>query len=187
MELKKVLKLLAVILLAVVTLVLFPFIGILALYCLPVILLIFLVKYVFWDNQGVFKPNIDSEKIWAQTVSLAPILGNWLKNIAAAAALAVTLVIAIYFGCIGFLKQQRTKTYLSNAENLIETYRRTNSRTPQTLEEIYRKNPLAKNEFSDSWGREFVYIKSAYDKYQLSSVGADGVANTNDDITNALK
>lgn len=74
---------------------------------------------------------------------------------------------------------------------MLELYREVASEYPNTLSNLARpfhgRGPLVAPDyvFDDAWGRPFVYHVAAGpngSRYELLSVGRDGVAGTSDDV-----
>ena len=71
---------------------------------------------------------------------------------------------------------QHTVLELNIAAASIEQFRQQHRRLPRSLSEMEGKS------FVDAWGREFVFQPENTEGLVLFSKGADGVADTNDDV-----
>ena len=83
-----------------------------------------------------------------------------------------------------------TKTKMTQLQGFIEDYRRHHSRVPDSLADLTQ--PSEKNlgeayiddyeKLRDAWENEFLYSKTGSQKYEIRSLGADGVeGGENDD------
>ncbi|MFU8804938.1 MAG: type II secretion system protein GspG [Bradymonadaceae bacterium] len=107
----------------------------------------------------------------------------------------VITIMASIMGVVGFfvfgaLDQANAKTAgleIGQLEGLVNTYylMSTPRRLPDRLEELTTgPSPLTKEVPLDPWGNEYVYIKHSNRDFTIFSPGADGIPNTEDDITN---
>ncbi|MBM3984213.1 MAG: type II secretion system protein GspG [Planctomycetes bacterium] len=97
--------------------------------------------------------------------------------------LLLTLVAPRFFGQQREAQVTITKAKMSQLKLPIESYRRHHSKLPESLEALLE--PAEKNfndpyvesedELKDAWGNFFQYEKLSSSKYDIISLGADGV------------
>ena len=79
-------------------------------------------------------------------------------------------------------KKDLTAVNLKTVENSVVSFMGSEGRTPADLRELQRFQPIA-TAYLDSWGREIRYERISDSGFRLTSAGADGAFDTDDDIT----
>lgn len=99
-----------------------------------------------------------------------------------------TVVVVNFSGSSDEARRTGTLTSINSISQAAEIYRMKTGRVPKSLEDltvgINDDPPLLKaGSLVDSWGTPFDY-KAEGKTYVIRSAGADGVLNTDDDLTN---
>jgi general secretion pathway protein G len=97
--------------------------------------------------------------------------------------LIATLIVPGVMNRFAEAKVTATKTKITQIKALVETYQRHFGHVPDTLDELMQ--PSEKNfgdayvedpqQLLDAWDNEFLYTKTSSRKYEIVSLGADGV------------
>ena len=78
-------------------------------------------------------------------------------------------------------KHHLTETNMMSLQRAIELFTATNSRVPRNLQEAFGRMPLTTGK-QDGWGRDIQYVVINDFSFRLTSAGADGAFDTEDDI-----
>jgi general secretion pathway protein G len=100
------------------------------------------------------------------------------------------------FGKVGKARVESAKAQISLFETALDTYRLDNMHYPTSSEGLdallknpggseFWDGPYIKKIPKDPWGHDYVYSCEGSDDFVITSAGVDGVANTEDDISNA--
>lgn len=98
-------------------------------------------------------------------------------------------VVVVNFGDVGGkARTTATMNSISSIKSAIDIYRTMTGKLPKSLEEltvgINDEEPLLEaSALNDAWGNPFEF-KLEGKKYKILSAGADGVMNTEDDLSN---
>ena len=76
-----------------------------------------------------------------------------------------------------------TKAKMTNLKNYIEAYRRHHSKVPDRLDDLLQEDDTnmgeayveSEDDLKDAWGNDFQYEKLSSNKYDIISLGADGM------------
>lgn len=115
-----------------------------------------------------------------------PQLGFTLIEIMVVITLIGLIATIVVPGVMNRLEEGRVKTTeakISTLRGVLDTYRLHHSRYPDTLTEMMEPNDKNMGDpyitdpaqLRDAWDREFSYIKSSSRKFELISLGADGL------------
>lgn len=78
-------------------------------------------------------------------------------------------------------KHRTTETNMMSLQRAIELFTATRGRLPKDLKEAMGGAPLTTGKW-DGWGRDIRYEILGEDSFRLTSAGADGTFDTEDDI-----
>ena len=136
------------------------------------------------DEEAV-KPRTGLKLIATQ--AMRPV-GMTLVEIMIVITIMAGVMGVVGFYVFGYLDQANAKTAaleIGQLEGLVNSYYLMNTprRLPDRLEDLTSgPSPLTKEIPVDPWGNDYVYIKHSNRDFTIYSVGADGIANTADDI-----